>query len=242
MDGSGGERADLRDVKRVLILGDGAHELDGGAATDSDSEPALHCLIRRLAGDSESLVMESGRFREMGKVSASLVVRHAANARAHAYRRKTMYAMQLAKQKGFDGVAILLDRDRKKEAETLTPLREGRDSGRDAGGPPCAVGVAVETFDAWMIADAGAIESAGGDKSKAHPSPEHLDGKEGTGRHPKERAREVFTDEEHLGPCYRRVARSLDLDLLRKHCPKGFAPFAEDVEEQIGPLVADTSG
>lgn len=33
------------------------------------------------------------------------------------------------------------------------------------------------------------------------------------------------------------VAERTDVDALARRCPQGFAPFAEDVRDELGPLV-----
>ncbi len=97
--------------------------------------------------------------------------------------------------------------------------------------------MAVEAFDAWMIADGNAVSAAGGDGSRSHPDPEKLSGKEGTGSHPKDRAAEIFGGHAKLTEAYMAVADNVDLEVLAKACPRGFEPFAEDVREKIRPAV-----
>lgn len=214
---------------RILVLGDGPNELDRewGELTASGRLPPLPQLIHRLLGEPGGLRYEARLFRR---------VEHA-RGKGHAPEKKTKAAIFMAKQMGYHALAIVRDKDRQDLAVKLTPIAKlrGQMAG-DLSNPPCAVGCAIETFDAWMIADGKAIGKAGGDAGRSHPAPENLKGEENTGKHPKDRAREVFAPGS-LTAAYAVVAQHVDLDLLEKLCPQGFAPFAEEVHQRIGPVV-----
>jgi len=64
-----------------------------------------------------------------------------------------------------------------------------------------------------------------------------LIGPNDTGKHPKDVAAVIFGSKAGLGGKYAVVAHHVDLDQLAKTCPKGFAPFADDVRRRIGPVV-----
>ena len=130
----------------------------------------------------------------------------------------------------------MIDRDRQADRETIEDLRVARDRFSGESNLPCAVGAAVETFDAWMIADPEAVEAAGGDKKRCHPSPEALDGPEQGGNHPKCYAKAAFADSNGLSERYARVAATARIDHLERCCPEGFAPVACEVRERIGPV------
>jgi hypothetical protein len=151
--------------------------------------------------------------------------------------RKTMVAMQRGRLDEFDAVVIVMDRDRKKSR--LTDLTAGREKGsNDVSSPfvPCAIGVAVETFDAWMIVDGNAVNEAEGDGSNTHGDPESLDGKEDSGNHPKAWAKRIFGDA--LTGAYTAVAQHVDVTMLQQRCPKGFGAFADDVKVHLSDLAA----
>jgi hypothetical protein len=132
----------------------------------------------------------------------------------------------------FDAVVMLVDRDGPKNDRRLSDMQQGR---REYGESrfPCALGVAVEAFDAWMIADSKGIAAAGGDGTKSHTKPEDP-------RLPKDAADAIFGTHggTGLGPKYAIVAEKADLARLEKACPKGFAPFADEVRERIAPVVS----
>lgn len=99
---------------------------------------------------------------------------------------------------------------------------------------PCAVGQAVESFDAWMIADHRAVTGAGGNTHG-------LTGKPESEKKPKACAGKAFNchpDGRGLGPYYHEVAANARIETLKEVCPKGFKPFADDVRTHIGPLFA----
>jgi hypothetical protein len=152
------------------------------------------------------------------------------------YAKKAMNAIISARKGSYSGAVVLIDRDGRGNAQRRKHLEQGRDNVAPESRLPCAVGVAVETFDAWMIADADAVEEAGGDKTHTHPDPEKLDGDEGTQKHPKDFAAAAFGGLSHLGQSYASVAETADLDLLVKRCPDGFASFRKDVEQHLGEL------
>jgi hypothetical protein len=158
----------------------------------------------------------------------------------HKYFQNLFGAAFKAKQDGYAALVVVVDNDRRKANEAIRPLQDGRDKAANSTGLACAIGVAIETFDAWMIADANAVEACGGDKSKCHPSPESLNQPEGRGRHPKEYAIQALGD--GLGELYGQVAAELDLDLLERQCPKGFGPFAGEVRKRIAPVISGKDG
>lgn len=221
---------DGREELRVLVLGDGANELgrEFGRLLSADHLPALPRIVHRLLGEPGNVLYEPGVFRQ---------VEHG-RGKGKAFEKKTKAAILLAKHNGHHAVVIVRDRDRSPSAEKVDPIIRKRDSMIRPDLPPCAVGCAIETFDAWMIADGRAVHAAGGDPGKTHRSPESLDGKEGTGRHPKDVAAEVFGSKKGLGDKYAVVAANADLPLLVKTCPQGFKPFADEVRERIGPVVS----
>ena len=213
---------------RILVLGDGEYDLGPvlGEALSPRGLFALPRLVHRLLSSPTDMAYVCGRFPDVPPV----------HGRGAKYARKVRSAIRRARQRQCDVVAIAIDRDRRANATTIVPLREGRDAMAHAGFPPCAVGMAVEAFDAWMIADGKALKAAGGDPTKGHPNPEKLNGKEGTSRHPKDLATEAFGGKAGLARNYAAVAKHVDLALLEKACPEGFAPFAAEVRERIGPV------
>jgi hypothetical protein len=105
-----------------------------------------------------------------------------------------------------------------------------------------AVGVAHPCIEAWLLTDAAAIRRALGlsatldvpENPEELPAPSH-DRK----RNPKTELvriagsmkKELSTEEKDS------IATAMnDMRLPRERCPRGFAPFADDVEDRIRPL------
>ncbi|MBN1942655.1 MAG: DUF4276 family protein [Phycisphaerae bacterium] len=215
-------------VRRVLIACEGKHESGSqtGVALQPEGElPALPRLIHRVLAEPSAVEYTCTPFSK---------VRHVPG-KGHKWGRKVKRLILLAKADEYDAVVVLIDRDRKKNQDRLEPLKQARDEMMILF-QSCAVGTAIETFDAWMICDENAIENADGDKSHCHTTPESLAGKEGSGKHPKDRAARIFGSGKGLANHYQTIAEHIDMNRLAERCPDGFAPFRKDVESRIVPL------
>jgi hypothetical protein len=214
-----------------VIFGDGPDEI--GSVLDEplsgEELPALPRLVHRLLGEPEEVTYTCRRFKTVPRVRA----------RGDRLARKAKSAIQQAKRDGFSAAVIVIDRDRAANRRRIHSLGTGRDEMQYSSTPPCAVGMAVETFDAWMIFDADAARKAGGDHTKCHPNPEALSRKEGTGEHPKDVAAAVFGGKQGLGTAYAAVASGVDLGRLKQVCHEGFAPFAADVDRHLATFRGD---
>ena len=152
----------------VLILGEGRHELGSelDTALQAPDLPALPQLIHRLLGKPKHTSYTCRAFKAVRPF----------HGRGGKFTKKTAAAVRRARREGFAAVAVVIDRDRKTDAERIAALRQGRDLADRPDYPPCAVGTAIETFDAWMIVDGTAVKAAGGNPESCHPSPETLNG------------------------------------------------------------------
>jgi hypothetical protein len=215
--------------RSVVVFGEGPHELGNvlDQRLSSGQLPALPQLVHRLLDRPSSVGYTCRNFKDV----------RAVHKRGHKFARKVIRAVRQARRDGFTAAAIVIDRDRRRDNERIGALRDGRDAVSALEYPPCAVGAAVEAFDAWMIADGKAIGEAGGVADRSHPDPESLDGKEGKGKHPKDVAAKIFGGKHNLPQKYPVVASNVDLSFLEKACPKGFKPFAEEVRERLSPVV-----
>ncbi|MFP4139026.1 MAG: DUF4276 family protein [Phycisphaerae bacterium] len=199
--------------KRVMVVGEGPHEI--GREGDA-YPPALTTLLHRLLDEPDRVCYDSSIYRwkdlkhAIGRGSRSI--------------KKVMWAIERAQKEGFDAVVILADQDRLSPKERAEQLAEGRDEMKNstkAQYPSCAVGVAVEAFDAWMICDQKAIKAAGGNPDKFTSRPEDE-------KKPKKKAADIFNcppDGTGLGQYYPVVAREIaaredGLEQLRERCPQ----------------------
>ena len=91
---------------------------------------------------------------------------------------------------------------------------------------PRALGVAIESFDAWILADQKALGIVLGCNVPQQKNPERM-------RDPKARC-ETLRDRSGkdlaLRDMYREVMANADIGRLERDCKKGFAPFAERVK------------
>lgn len=214
---------------RIVVFGEGKHELGGqlDRAICSDDLPALPAFVHRVLGCPADVEYICKRFASVPPV----------HGRGNKFGRKVHHAILQAKLMDCHAAIVVIDRDRKPDSERIVPLKQGRDSLADGPFPPCAVGTAIEAFDAWMIVDGKAIGVAGGDAGRPHGAPEKLAGKEGTGEHPKDVAAAILGGSAGLGAKYAIIALHTDLQLLARRCPDGFAPFAGDVKTRITPAI-----
>jgi hypothetical protein len=214
---------------RVLLVSEGRHELGGcpdGFAAD-DALPPLATLVRRIINKDAPVRFFCRRGKNIRKVHCGKM--------GSEWGKKVYSAIWHAANskdgQTFDAVVVVVDRDGPKNADRLSHMKQGRNEFGDSRFP-CALGVAVESFDAWMIADPHGIAAAHGDAEKAHARPEET-------RQPKDAADTIFgtSGGSGLGPKYTIVAQNADLANLAQACPKGFAPFAEEVRQRIAPVV-----
>ncbi len=206
--------------RSVLVLGDGRHEVgDVGQATASDVKPALPSLIHRLLGEPRHVAYRGRRLKDVF------------HARGRGLQKKIKAAMRTARNDGADALAVVVDRDGRENRNRLTELKAGRDALPARLGVPCAVGMAVEEFDAWMITDRSAMAQVTNDGNpQAHDDPESLRPRQAKAHAHKELG-------SGLADKYATIAAQLDLDLLKRTCSGGFRPFAQEVTDRIAPVV-----
>jgi len=147
--------------------------------------------------------------------------------------------------RGADAAVVVVDRDRGEPRRRLRALIDQRERLRhDPNRPlavPMAVGVAVETVEAWLLADEMRLCEVLGLSHPDQPmgSPEQLSGKPGEPDHPKSVlnayfARDADGSREFLDRVVA-LGRMMDLDVVARRCPQGFAHFRDDVLAELGP-------
>ena len=111
---------------------------------------------------------------------------------------------------------------------------------------PMAIGVAQPCIESWLLTDATAIQRAFDlpRSPKVPDDPEKLPAPQiDRNNNPKTVLREVACENRKELSVRQKeaVAREInDLPLLRQKCPAGFGPFADEVENRIGPLFPAT--
>src|SRR5687767_12965367 len=135
---------------RVLIVGEGAHEEAG----------ALQTFVERLAGRPLDC-----QFRRVKDANV-----HTHHGKASGMEKKAIRWMLDAKRDGYDAVVFLVDEDGYRERVAQVD-RAQDDRTSDIAR---ALGVAVRTFDAWMLADERALTETLGRNVDRQPDPERI--------------------------------------------------------------------
>lgn len=194
---------------RVLIVSEGKHEL--GADLESSS---LIALVRRM-------LPVSCEFESM-KVGNPSVKTHRPQGKSQAYEKRALAWVGFAKKCGFAALVLVIDQDGYADREN--GIAAAQENGAIA--LPRAMGVAIKSFDAWMLADESALSTALDTTISRQRSPEQI-------RTPKEQCQQLC--ETHglscgLAELYFIIAQCIDLQILSDRCPRGFAPFRRRVE------------
>jgi hypothetical protein len=188
---------------KVLIVSEGKHERAG----------AIQTLVARLAVKGLDLVDERVSVRDI----------HAHHGKGQGYYKKALRWLFEAARRGHDALILVVDEDGRSERVTQI------DEAQDAEVPPLprAFGVAIRTFDAWMLADEQALTEVLELEVQRQSDPEGE-------RHPK-RACEKLLESSSRGlsqsEMYAGVADRLSVERLSERCPRGFAPFASRVRD-----------
>jgi hypothetical protein len=185
---------------RVLVVVEGKHEHEGAVGT----------LIQRLRPDLADLEFE--------RLANSDIHVHPGKGRG--YEKKAIRWMREAHKRGYEAVVLLVDRD--KVAERTTEVTSAQNH-TAACTIRRALGVAIESFDAWMLADEKAVSKVLAKTVQTQRDPEAI-------ANPKERFTEALAGlglEWGGAALYARIAATLDISRLEARCPQGFAVFAD---------------
>jgi hypothetical protein len=220
----------------IVVYGEGPHEMGPEGIFEPGADlPALPRLVHRLLNEPADVRYVCIPFRKAAHTRPETKP----GSRLGRTGKKVFNAMRQAHRQGRSGLVVVMDRDDEPDAERIEQLRAGRDAAEASYPVACAVGTAVETFDAWMIVDGAAIGQAGGDGARSHPGAERLTGRDGKHHRAKARAIEILGEEDGLRSKYAIVAGCINLDQLKKCCPLGFKPFAEEVTRRLAAAIGN---
>jgi len=183
---------------RVLVVSEGKHELSG----------ALENLLKKLGGVSESL--------EFDRVSNNKI--HAVHGKRQGYFKRAVRWLKEAEDRGANAIILLIDEDGK--SERIREIKDAQDYHQSR--LPRAMGVAIRTFDAWMLADEKALTEVLGYNVNRQPDPE-------TVANPKQVCADLLADSDNgisQSEMYARVSCNINTDILCDRCQSGFKPFA----------------
>lgn len=191
---------------RVLVVSEGKHEQGG----------ALENLLRRLGGD--------GAIFAQDRVSSNTI--HAFHGKGRGYFKRAVRWLREAEKRGFDALVLLIDQDG--QSDRTKQICRAQDSSLSQ--LPRAMGVAIRTFDAWMLADEAALADVLGCPVARQTEPETI-------RNPKQVCASLLTSSQNQmaqSEMYTRIADRLDIAVLVSRCPSGFRPFAKRVRRVLG--------
>ena len=170
-------------------------------------------LVRRLLARSAQFECE--------RVSSARVRTHQKPGREGGYVKRILAWIRYATNRNFDAIVLVVDEDGQRKR--IDEFNLAQSDERVA--LPRAIGVAIRTFDAWMLADERALSNCLGDPVNRQRNPETI-------RNPKQVCVEILKERSKLisqSELYAAVAADLDLQALERRCPAGFAPFAARV-------------
>jgi len=191
---------------RVLLVAEGKHE-----RAKEDRDGALETLVRRLhRGICQC---------DLDRVSRNDI--HAHHGKGQGYFKKALRWMLHAKELGYDAIVLVIDQD-----NVLKRVQEITDAQNDQRVTlRRALGVAIRTFDAWMLADERALTRVLGYAVSTQRSPEEMSDAKGVCAQLLGNSPTAMSQSE----CYAAVAREADLCTLERQYATGFAPCAQRV-------------
>jgi len=185
----------------VLLVAEGIHERAG----------ALERLVHRIA--MADLHCDSDNIQRNDI--------HAHNGQGQGYFKKAVRWLLHARAQHYEAVVLLIDEDGRPERT------EQLDHAQQFSGVTIrrAMGMAIRTFDAWMLADEQALSTVLGYTVQRQPDPETIKDPKGQCATLLEKARPAMAQRD----MYTRIAEEADVDALRSRCSRGFRPFADRV-------------
>jgi hypothetical protein len=197
---------------RVLVVSEGEHEQGG----------ALENFLRRLGGKEAKFAFDGVQRDDI----------HTHHGKGRGYVKRALRWLKEAKRREMDALVLLVDQDNPeyRRSEQVREAQEYCNPKVPALNLPRAMGVAIKTFDAWMLADEKALTEVLGCTVARQHDPETIS-------QPKKvcgRLLESGTNRMAQREMYAGVALRLDIEVLTKRCPKGFKPFAERVRKMFG--------
>ena len=204
---------------RILVISEGNNELgishgkrELSLVGEDAASGALIRLVERVLSPRhppKSVNIEWRDIRKMGSITPKDWGTGGAD-----YQRKAMSWIRKAQNEQFDAIVIVVDQD------DAPDRRKGLDAAQADNRLllPRAIGLAVKSFDAWMLADEQAISNAIGRTVQRQKSPEDH-------KAPKNTMLGIVADSGAMTKVYNDIAKLANIDTLCKRCPKGFQPF-----------------
>ncbi len=187
---------------KVLLVGEGPSELRG----------ALEALVRRIGLIDADVDHDRVSRRDI----------HAHHGKGQGYFKRAVRWMLEARNRGYDALILVIDEDGRLERS-----HELAEAQQYAGiSMRRAFGVAIRTFDAWMLADETALASVLQCAVPRQQDPETINDSKRICSELLGNSDESMTSSQ----MYAAIARVIDLEILQIRCRNGFAPFAQRVQ------------
>lgn len=204
---SGSAESSVR--RKIWVIGEGKHEQEG----------ALVHLVRRLIPDAEACDFEFG----LWKTPRGVKRRFRSSELGDGVSKKFVAMLLDAERYGFDAVIALIDCDGDRSRIQAATKAQGE----QAVPMPRAFGIAIETFDAWFLADEQALSGAFETSVNKQPSPESNSDAKASMKSLRNQSGSPLG----LAELYCTLAQTSNLELVSKCCPKGFGVWKQRVEE-----------
>lgn len=180
--------------------------------------------------------------RLCGKPRNMLVRRHGAPFMqgAGTLRKKVRFAKRQARINGSSAATFVMDSE-----GDLNDRKDDLDEGRrmEPGDFPMAVGVAHPCIEAWLLADEKAIARALALELPLDGIPDNPEALSAPRQDRKHNPKTVLAavvgsgKQETSAKQKEQIATAMnDMELVRRRCPLGFDPFADEVDQLIRPL------
>ena len=212
----------------IEVFGEGKTDVGHEPRPQEPIEGVVPILLHRLCGRPKTMLVKRYGIPFLQQ-----------KAIGRGWKNKAKAARKLAQQNRSHAAVFVVDSE-----GDLAGRSEALKQGREAGPshPPMVIGIAHPCIESWLLADAAAIRRAldlpGTPDVPAEP--ETLPAPcEGSRNNPKEVLRNLAGATTKELPVREKdeIAKAMnDMHLVRKRCPLGFAPFADEVDECICPL------
>jgi hypothetical protein len=191
---------------RVLLISEGSHE--GNPAEEKPQ--ALRAIVQRVLPARATYEWLNVRHLPRGNPLPG---------KGGGHFKLALKAMWHATKNAFDAVILVTDADG--HYERIKEFDEAQESDRFP--IPRALGIPVEAFDAWILADHQAMGQVFGKDVPLQRLPE-------SAKDPKGACESLLEQCEWAGSqaeFYAGVCACADLEIVADRCPKGFKPFLE---------------
>lgn len=195
---------------RVLLVSEGFHE---GGDVDEDARlvGALPSLIRRVVAKIHAVDWAAWK-------SSDIHVHPGHGSRL--FKRILRWVLTAA-ERGYDGLVLVIDEDG--DSSRVREAAKAQDETALSGAFPRAIGIAIRSFDSWILADETALSHVLGLPVPTQSAPEAI-------ADPKTLCKTLL-ESSSCGlwqrEMYVQVAERLRLEMLENRCPNGFGVFAQ---------------